>query len=279
MPRYCQQCVLPETRPGVRLDEAGVCRGCRSVHDKASVDWNRRAEQFAELAENAKRRGAKYDCVIPVSGGKDGFWQVETCLDHGLHPLCVTYRVPFRNELGQRNLDRLIEGWTEDKTIPNSRYRYHPGEEEASEVKAELMAEDGYLKAAGYLMVDGMFNVNSTSVAAWYSLFAGIRERQLVFRDSSGAVKKIKVPSRKRIALSRFDTEVSDQEMDDAGQGTPERGADLGHGDTRQRHEEGEHRRFAVGLVAHRGSKRVAHRGKERERGDELHQFDRHRVQ
>ena len=64
-----------------------------------------------------------------------------------------------------------------------------------------------------------MFNVNSTSVAAWQALFAGIRERQLVFRNSSGALQKIDVPSGKRIALSRFETEVSDQEMDDAGQG------------------------------------------------------------
>jgi hypothetical protein len=67
--------------------------------------------------------------------------------------------------------------------------------------------------------VDGMFNVNSTSVAAWFSLFAGIRERQLVYRDDAGNLRKIEVPSGKRIALSRFDTEVSGQEMDDAGVG------------------------------------------------------------
>jgi len=60
-----------------------------------------------------------------------------------------------------------------------------------------------------------MFNVNSTSVAAWQSLFAGIRERQLVFRENSGGLSKINIPSDKRIALSRFNTEVSDQEMDD----------------------------------------------------------------
>ena len=68
-------------------------------------------------------------------------------------------------------------------------------------------------------MVDGMFNVNSTSVSAWQALFAGIRERQLVYRDASGAAKNINVPSGKRIALSRFETEVSDKEMEDAGQG------------------------------------------------------------
>lgn len=113
------------------------------------------------------------------------------------------------------NLDRLIA----DKGISNSRYRYHAGDKLSSIIKKELQADDGYLKAARHLMVDGMFNVNSTSVAAWQALFAGIRERQLVYRDSSGTVKKIEVPSGKRIALSRFDTEVSDQEMSDPGRG------------------------------------------------------------
>jgi hypothetical protein len=64
-----------------------------------------------------------------------------------------------------------------------------------------------------HLMVDGMFNVNSTSVAAWHALFAGIRERQLVYRDTAAAAE-IKIPSNKRIAVSRFNTEVTDQEMD-----------------------------------------------------------------
>ncbi|MBW2704611.1 MAG: hypothetical protein JRF33_27660 [Deltaproteobacteria bacterium] len=113
------------------------------------------------------------------------------------------------------NLDRLIES----DPISNQRYKYYSSGKSASAAKTDLSAKDGYLKAAQYLMVDGMFNVNSTSVAAWQALFSGIRERQLVFRDNSGAVKKIDVPSGKRIALSRFDTEVSDKEMDDAGRG------------------------------------------------------------
>jgi hypothetical protein len=113
------------------------------------------------------------------------------------------------------NFDRLVAGGE----LANSRYRYEPGNRSASQVKADLQAADGYLKAAKHLMVDGMFNINSTSVAAWQALFAGIRERQLVYRDSSGSLQKIEVPSGKRIALSRFDTEVSDKEMDDPAAG------------------------------------------------------------
>lgn len=109
MPRYCQRCVLPDTRPGVRLDDAGICNGCRNAAAKAKTDWDARAEEFATLAAAAKARKAEYDCVIPVSGGKDSHWQVLTCLEHGLHPLCVTYAYPGATALGKANLENLIE--------------------------------------------------------------------------------------------------------------------------------------------------------------------------
>jgi hypothetical protein len=60
-----------------------------------------------------------------------------------------------------------------------------------------------------------MFNVNSTSVDAWHALFAGIRERKVVYRDQNGSLKPVDIPSGKRIALSRFNTATTDQEGDD----------------------------------------------------------------
>ncbi|MEJ6778783.1 MAG: hypothetical protein QNK86_04830, partial [Akkermansiaceae bacterium] len=73
--------------------------------------------------------------------------------------------------------------------------------------------------AARHLMVDGSFNVNSTSVDAWQALFAGIQERKLVYRDDNGSLKTIEVPSGKRIALSRLNTAITNQEMDDPADG------------------------------------------------------------
>lgn len=107
MPRYCQRCVLPDTRPGVALDANGVCNGCRNAEAKRSLDWGARAGAFEAIAAAAKRTTRSYDCVIPVSGGKDSFWQVLTCLEHGLHPLCASYVPPGRTALGERNLRAL----------------------------------------------------------------------------------------------------------------------------------------------------------------------------
>jgi hypothetical protein len=109
------------------------------------------------------------------------------------------------------NLNKLVN--SED--LANSRYMYHSAGKTADKIKAELEAEDGYLKAAAHLMVDGMFNVNSTSVDAWHALFAGIRERQVVYRDQSGTLKPVEIPDGKRIALSRFGVATTDQEGND----------------------------------------------------------------
>ena len=46
--------------------------------------------------------------MIPVSGGKDSTWQVLVAKKFGLKILCVTWRSPARNKLGQSNLDNLI---------------------------------------------------------------------------------------------------------------------------------------------------------------------------
>jgi N-acetyl sugar amidotransferase len=100
--------VLPDTRPGVLLDANGVCRGCRNADAKRQIDWEARARAFELLAGDAKSRAAAYDCVIPVSGGKDSYWQVVTCLEQGLRPLCVTYVHPGRTALGERNLRSLL---------------------------------------------------------------------------------------------------------------------------------------------------------------------------
>lgn len=111
----------------------------------------------------------------------------------------------------QDNLDRLVS----DEDLSNSRYVYHDGGKTATEIKAELGAEDGYLKAAAHLVVEGMFNVNSTSVAAWHALFAGIRGREVVYRDANGVLRTVEVPADKRIALSRFGVATTEQECTD----------------------------------------------------------------
>jgi len=119
------------------------------------------------------------------------------------------------------SLQNAIDQFLDEKKAPAySRYQLYKGGKTNQQIKTELLAENGYLKAAQYFMVDGMFNVNSTSVDAWLAVFAGIRERQMVY-SSGGSLKKIAIPSGKTIGLSRFNTATTDKETDDVELGVP----------------------------------------------------------
>lgn len=105
--RYCKKCILPNSRPNLEIDLDGNCN-CSGSDGAVATDWATREEKFHDLVAEVKALNRDYDCLIPVSGGKDSTWQVITALKAGLRPLCVTWRTPARNSLGQKNLDNLI---------------------------------------------------------------------------------------------------------------------------------------------------------------------------
>ena len=108
--KYCKFCVLPNTRPNIYFNfKNNTCSVCNSLmNKKIKISWKSREIKFRKLIDIAKNKKRIYDCVIPVSGGKDSTWQVLTALKYGLRPLCVTWKTPARNKLGSSNLKNLI---------------------------------------------------------------------------------------------------------------------------------------------------------------------------
>lgn len=51
--------------------------------------------------------GSNYDCLVPVSGGKDSTYQVVKMLQLGLNPLCVTATTCSLSPIGRRNIENL----------------------------------------------------------------------------------------------------------------------------------------------------------------------------
>ena len=108
--KWCRACIQPNTRPGIVLGGDGICNACNNSRRKMiEIDWGARAQAFQRVIENAMLRSNRFDCVIPVSGGKDSTWQVVKCLQSGLRPLAVTWKTPARTAIGQRNLDNLVQ--------------------------------------------------------------------------------------------------------------------------------------------------------------------------
>ena len=109
MIKYCHHCVYPETKPDLSLDENGICDACRFVDVKDTTNWDLRRKELTEIFEKFKNKdGSNYDCVIPVSGGKDSTFQTYVVKkEFGLNPLCVSYHLPEFTDLGRKNLENL----------------------------------------------------------------------------------------------------------------------------------------------------------------------------
>ena len=108
--KYCKNCILPDTRPNLNLDKkSSLCSVCKSIKlENNKINWKKRESDFKKLI-NTKLKNHKgiYDCLIPVSGGKDSTWQVINALKYNLRPLCVSWKSPARSDLGQKNLENL----------------------------------------------------------------------------------------------------------------------------------------------------------------------------
>lgn len=116
--QYCSKCVYPAVAATpLTFDENGVCSGCRISAQKSSVNWEERMQLLRELADEY-RSASNYDIVIPVSGGKDSYFQTHIAVHElGLKPLLVTYHGNNFLPEGEYNLLRMREVFDCDHII------------------------------------------------------------------------------------------------------------------------------------------------------------------
>ena len=109
--KYCINCLFPETKPDLFFNESGVCSACIASKEKFSeIDWEEREKEFAKIVDHYKLPEGKigYDCLIPVSGGKDSTYQAYVMKKiYGMNPLCVCFETTSVTEVGQKNLDNI----------------------------------------------------------------------------------------------------------------------------------------------------------------------------
>jgi N-acetyl sugar amidotransferase len=98
---------MPHTKPDLHIDKDGVCNACRSYESRKLVDWDQRKQELLAVVEKYRRNGANWDCIVPVSGGKDSTYQVIRMLQIGLNPLCVTATTCDLSAIGRKNIQNL----------------------------------------------------------------------------------------------------------------------------------------------------------------------------
>lgn len=105
---YCTHCIMPDSKPDLFFDSEGVCDACRSYENRKKIDWDARYKELLQLLKKYRRYdGSNWDCVVPVSGGKDSTYQVVRMLQLGLNPLCVTSSTCDLSLLGRKNIENL----------------------------------------------------------------------------------------------------------------------------------------------------------------------------
>lgn len=107
--KYCKKCLYPNTKPQLQFDERGICSACNNQKLKDEVDWGKKKEDLLLILEKYRSKdGSKYDCIIPVSGGKDSTFQTYTIKEtFGLNPLAVNFHPHDQTEIGRKNLENL----------------------------------------------------------------------------------------------------------------------------------------------------------------------------
>lgn len=109
--KYCSRCCMPETQEGITFDEMGVCTACQSSEQKMHINWKEREKKLIRILNEAKEKsGSNYDCILPISGGKDSFFQAHVLTKiYNLKPLAVTFSHNWFSETGFYNLQRCLE--------------------------------------------------------------------------------------------------------------------------------------------------------------------------
>ena len=102
--RRCTRCILPETMPYIRFDEAGVCNYC---HHYKPRNRPRPVEELFKLVE-PYRRSHGDDCIVPFSGGRDSCYGLHLIAKElKMKPITYTYDWGMVTDLGRRNISRM----------------------------------------------------------------------------------------------------------------------------------------------------------------------------
>ena len=99
---------MPNSKPDLFFDNKGVCSACNNFSNRKKINWDNRKKELSKILNNYKdKNSTNWDCIVPVSGGKDSTYQVLKMIELGLNPLCVTATTCDLTTIGRSNIDNI----------------------------------------------------------------------------------------------------------------------------------------------------------------------------
>lgn len=128
--KRCTRCILPDTLSSVTFDEKGLCNHCRN-YERDFLEWDRisdrKEKEFRAILKKAVSLNRPYDCLVPLSGGKDSTYALYLCTKvYKLRTLAVTLDNGFLSGPARENIKNALESCDADHifysiNIKNSR--------------------------------------------------------------------------------------------------------------------------------------------------------------
>jgi N-acetyl sugar amidotransferase len=109
----CSRCILPENYPNIEFEKDGVCNICRT-YDANWSPWKKAGKEASQLElerifKQAKKAKRRYDCLVPISGGKDSLYVLYLCKKKwNLNPLAVNFNNGFQTDDAVRNISNAL---------------------------------------------------------------------------------------------------------------------------------------------------------------------------
>jgi len=104
--KRCTKCILSETFPGIKFDENGVCSYCLNYEPVKILG----EEALNRVLSRYRNKGENYDCIIPISGGRDSAFVLHQMVKkYQMKILSLTVDSGFILPEGMHNISRITE--------------------------------------------------------------------------------------------------------------------------------------------------------------------------
>jgi hypothetical protein len=165
--KTCNRCILPGNYPNITFDEEGICNFCndyelgRGIYDPENIPRTSELRKVFESSVNqVKEEKGNFDCIVPLSGGKDSAYLAKLALDeYGMKTLLFSIDTGFHPRVAHKNMVRTVDKLRRDygervEHIFTGNDEYYRGLEE-SFIKIyrhgfENPGEGGYVKTICY---------------------------------------------------------------------------------------------------------------------------------
>ena len=98
----CKKCLTLETKNNLLLNK--ICSACRYFEIRKKINWKKREKEFEKEFQN---KSSNYDCIIPVSGGKDSTYQILKALEFNLKSIGIFIDTGHMPDIGKKNFENL----------------------------------------------------------------------------------------------------------------------------------------------------------------------------